>query len=313
MKYLRVTIGIKRDQLEKLTFYLAEAGFSTVEIHDNAEVADILERKTEYDWDVVDESLLALDPAKDPEVVLYLAREEFEDDKDLAVLRRVLHNIDGWKLNKELVDDEDWVENYKKSFTTTLLTDRLVVVPSWEVQAFDPAKEEGRLPIYMDPGMAFGTGDHETTSMCARLMEKWGCEGKDVLDVGTGSGILAIGAAKLGARQVVAVDIDPQAVTVAEVNVENNDCDEIVRVLQGDLLHDVRAVGDVVVANLFAEIVVRLAKSIVDHMKPGACFISTGILKEKEDMVLQALSTQRLKVTDRIEEGGWVALLAERA
>ena len=158
--------------------------------------------------------------------------------------------------------------------------------------------------------MAFGTGDHATTSMCAVLMDEAGCEGKKVLDIGTGSGILAIAADLLGASDILGVDIDPSAVEVAIENAEVNGCGDNVRFIEGDLTKGIDFRADIVVANLMAEMVVMLISSVKEHMLPEGVFISSGILVEKKDMVIEALDKAGFETVKVMKKGEWCAILA---
>lgn len=204
------------------------------------------------------------------------------------------------------IDDQEWMNSYKDHFKTIDLTDHIIVKPSWE----DVPEGNTKQVLELDPGMAFGTGDHETTSMCAVLMDEVGCEGKDVLDVGTGSGILAIAADLLGAKEILGVDIDPIAVEVAIENGKINKCGDNVKFIEGDLTKGIDFKGDIVVANLMAEMVVMLTKAVKNHMKPGAVFISSGILVEKKNLVLDALKEVGLEPIKIIDKGDWSAIAA---
>lgn len=205
-----------------------------------------------------------------------------------------------------MVDDGQWKDSYKEHFKTIDLTDNIIVKPSWE-----PVPENNTKKILeLDPGMAFGTGDHATTSMCAVLMDEAGCEGKKVLDIGTGSGILAIAADLLGASDILGVDIDPSAVEVAIENAEVNGCGDNVRFIEGDLTKGIDFRADIVVANLMAEMVVMLISSVREHMLPEGVFISSGILVEKKDMVIKALDKAGFETVKVMKKGEWCAILA---
>ena len=175
---------------------------------------------------------------------------------------------------------------------------------------FAGARAEDDLIIELDPGMAFGTGTHETTAMCVEMIEKH-YHGGSVLDVGTGSGILAIAAARLGAKQVLGVDIDPMAVQVARENVEKNSLQDIIDIREGDLvagLDDVRC--DFAVANILADVIALLAGPLKNHLAPDALFVCSGILQEREEDVQTVLRKNGYQVFDRMQKGGWVALAA---
>ena len=316
MKYWKITIETKRKDLEGVIGALLNEGFASYEVQDPADVTEVLRKEHDYDYDVADESLLAVDPAGDPKIVLYLADEpegDLKEAEQLRALERAVFAFDDVSFEKELVDDSLWKNSYKEHFKITEMADRLVVVPSWEEAHFEQEKDTtylGKKPIYMDPGTAFGTGDHPTTSMCAAMMAEAGCEGKAVLDVGTGSGILAIGAAALGASPVLGVEIDPEAVAVAQENVEKNGCKDAVEIREGDLLEGVDFRADIVVANLFAEIVVRLVPAIRSHLKDGGVFISTGILEERCPMVETSLAENGFAIREIRKTDEWCCIAA---
>ena len=204
------------------------------------------------------------------------------------------------------VHEQDWAECWKQYYKPFRAGKRLVIKPSWESWA----AEEDDLIIELDPGMAFGTGTHETTAMCVEMIEKH-YHGGSVLDVGTGSGILAIAAARLGAKQVLGVDIDPMAVQVARENVEKNSLQDIIDIREGDLvagLDDVRC--DFAVANILADVIALLAWPLKNHLAPDALFVCSGILQEREEDVQTVLRENGYQVFDRMQKGGWVALAA---
>ena len=181
-----------------------------------------------------------------------------------------------------------------------------MIKPSWE--SWDA--QEGDLVIELDPGMAFGTGTHETTSMCVEMIEKH-YNGGEVLDVGTGSGILAIAAARLGANRVLGVDIDPMAVRVAKENVEKNALSGHIEIREGDLvkgLHDVQC--EFAVANILADVIALLAAPLKSYLTENATFVCSGILREREEEVTALLKMNGYQLFDRMEKGDWVALAA---
>ena len=181
-----------------------------------------------------------------------------------------------------------------------------MIKPSWE--AWD--EQPGDLVIELDPGMAFGTGTHETTAMCVAMIEKH-YHGGEVLDVGTGSGILAIAAARLGAREVLGVDIDPMAVRVAQENVEKNGLSDRVTICEGDLVKGLDNVQcEFAVANILAEVIMLLAAPLKSHLTENATFVCSGILREREDEVTKVLTANGYQLFDRMEKGDWVALAA---
>jgi len=200
------------------------------------------------------------------------------------------------------VKEEDWAENWKQYYKPFRLGDHMVVKPTWE--PWDT--QEGDLIIEIDPGMAFGTGTHETTAMCVGLIEKY-YRGGTLLDVGTGSGILAIAAARLGAKGIVAVDIDPDAVRVAKENVEHNGLSSAIDVREGDLLQGLSQRFDFAVANILAPVICMLAAPLKNHLMPGGRFICSGIIAEAEADVNAALLSAGYVIDEIQHKGDWVA------
>lgn len=201
------------------------------------------------------------------------------------------------------VSEEDWADSWKKYYKPIKTGDRLVIVPVWET--YEPA--EGEITVLMDPGMAFGTGTHETTRLCAAMLEKYTKPGCKVLDVGCGSGILAICASKLGAADCFACDIDPQAVKVARENTELNHTPNVACAVS-DLLKQVEKKSggyDVVVANIVADIIIRLSPDVGEYIAEDGVFIVSGIIEERANEVKDALKTAGYAMLDESYENGW--------
>ena len=210
------------------------------------------------------------------------------------------------QISQAVVHEQDWSECWKQYYKPFRAGEHLVIKPSWENWDAQP----GDLVIELDPGMAFGTGTHETTAMCVAMIEKHYHGGK-VLDVGTGSGILSIAAARLGAKDVLGVDIDPMAVRVAKENVEKNGLSNCIAIREGDLvkgLDNVRC--EFAVANILAEVIAMLAAPLKNHLTENATFVCSGILKEREADVTKVLTENGYRLFDRMEKGDWVALAA---
>ncbi len=211
-------------------------------------------------------------------------------------------------LDVQDVEDKDWAENWKQFYKPFRIGSHLVVKPTWERYAVQP----GDVLIELDPGMAFGTGTHETTHMCMELLEKHLRPGLRVMDVGAGSGILAIAAAKLGADPVLAIDIDPDAVKVAAENVALNGVGDRVRVICGDLVKSQAMPCDVAVANIVADAICLLAGPLTQHLEKGGLLLCSGIIREREPDVLAAAQAAGYKVAERLAMGEWVALCLQR-
>jgi len=188
------------------------------------------------------------------------------------------------------------------------VTDKLVIKPEWE--SYEKASDD-EIILEIDPGMAFGTGTHETTSMCMQFLEKYiATESKDVLDVGCGSGILSIAAKLLGAKNVTGIDIEDVAVTTSYENAKKNHIDDIT-FLEGDLTKNVDIKADIVVANIIADIIIILLNDIKNNMKGDRIFIASGIIMEKEDVVVKALKEHNFEILEIKRASEWVAIASQ--
>ncbi len=272
------------------------------------DTSDIEQMDTIY-GELIDEELLNKDRTHSSVSVF---AESTEEASSMADLLREKLNAAGIECSVEVfgIKEEDWENEWKKYYKPLRISDRLTVVPLWE--SYTPG--EGESIIKMDPGMAFGTGSHETTRLCAMLMDKYMPQGGNVLDVGTGSGILAIAASKLGAGRVSAYDIDPIAVRVAKENAEVNGCTNVV-CAQSDLLRDVEMPYgrfDFVCANIVADIILRMAKDVGAYVKAGGYLAVSGIIDRQADEVREALTAAGFVVKDTLCENDWNALLLEK-
>ena len=204
--------------------------------------------------------------------------------------------------------EEDWASSWKKHYRVLRVGRRLVIKPSW--QEYTP--RPGDVVVELDPGMAFGTGVHPTTRMCLAALEDHLRPGMRVLDLGTGSGILAIAAAKLGASSVLALDVDPVAVRVARDNVLANEVEEIVAVRQGSLA-EAEGRFDFVLANILAKVIVELAEQgLADRLRTGGLLVAAGIIEDQEEEVRGALQAHGMAVVEQRQERDWVMLIAAR-
>lgn len=202
--------------------------------------------------------------------------------------------------------ENDWADNWKQYYKPTKIGERIVIKPIWE----EYEANNNELLISLDPGMAFGTGTHETTRMCAVALEKYVKEDSTVFDIGTGSGILALIASKLNAKHVVGVDLDPVAVESARTNLQYNDVDNI-EILYGDLVEVVEGKADVVVANILAEIVCILVDDTKKVLKEDGVFITSGIIHERRQMVIDKLENEGFEVIEILEDGEWNCIVAK--
>lgn len=291
---------------------LMNAGATGTSIEDRTDVLNA--QKPEGMWDMLDEHILDAMP-EDVLVKAYF-EEGASTPETLAFVRARLSELSHMDLGfdlgsleftRETVHEQDWAENWKRYYKPFRAGERIVVKPSWE--PYEPFPED--LVIEMDPGMAFGTGTHETTYMCLQMLERYVRPGSACIDVGTGTGILAIAAAKLGAQDVLAIDLDEQAVVVAKENIRKNGMEQVVHAQAGDLLKDSVGKADVIVANIIADVICALCGPAKAHIRPGGAFICSGIIREREEDVLRALRQAGYAVDCRIARGEWVCLSAK--
>lgn len=217
------------------------------------------------------------------------------------------------------VSEDDWANNWKQYFKPIRVSSRLTIKPTWE--QYEPESAEERI-IELDPGMAFGTGTHPTTSLCLRTLEGVIREGDEVIDVGTGSGILAIGACQLGASRVLALDLDPVAVSSAMENTRLNRLEGQIQVVESDLLSVLKKESDipvnvqlpvrVVVANILAEIILLFIEDVYEALQPGGYYIASGIYKNKEQAVEEALVAAGFEISQTARDEDWVAFVARK-
>jgi len=202
------------------------------------------------------------------------------------------------------IQEEDWAEAWKAYFKPEK-NGKIVIKPSWE--AYE--SQRGEIVVELDPGMAFGTGSHPTTHLCVQLLQKFELSGRKVLDLGTGSGILAIVAAKLGATEILATDLDPLAVKIARINIERNQLNELIQTKEGNLLSfELETKYDLVVANIIASAIVELIPDLQKVLEPNGVFLASGIIVERQVEVVTVLEVNGFAIEAVVEQDGWVAI-----
>lgn len=309
MKWAEISIQTTHEAADMVANIFHDLGSSGVVIEDPELVNSYL-RSGRWDYsDIPEETNTEVVTVK-----AYLPADD-EFDAKMATFEERVQELVSCGVNKgsgitkcREIQDEDWESSWKEFFHPVKVGERIVIKPSWE----DYAAMDNDLVIELDPGMAFGTGTHHTTAMCCRALEQVVEPGHVVFDVGTGSGILAVAAAKLGASKVQAVDLDSIAVRVAKENVAINKVENVVEVAQGDLLTGVTGQADIVIANIIATIVIQLLVDIPARLKDGGIFIASGIIIERLSEVVAAMAAHNLVVDKVIEEGGWVAIVARK-
>lgn len=311
MKYIEVQVTTTTEASDAIYNMLVEAGAAGVVIEDPNDF--IMLNTDEKSWDYVEQELVET-LGTDVRVKGYFPYEQFNDEKLKQIQSRV-NQLDEFGLDKGKgtvttrdVYDEDWANAWKKYYKPVKAGERIVIKPTWE----EYQAQEGDLVIEMDPGMAFGTGTHETTVMCIKLLEKYVTPDSVVFDVGSGSGILGISAAKLGARHVECVDIDNVACRVAKENAEHNNVVDKLVVKCGNLLDVVNEKADLIVANIIADIIIGFTEDAWKALVPKGIFISSGIIKDRRDEVLKKISSSGFEVLEVMEMGEWCAIAAGR-
>lgn len=311
MKYIEVQVTTTTEASDAIYNILVEAGAAGVVTEDLNDF--IMMNTDEKSWDYVEQELIDT-LGTDVRVKGYFANEEYNEEKLKEIQKRVdeltefgLDKGAGTIATKD-VFDEDWANAWKKFYKPVKAGEKIVIKPTWE----EYNAEANDLIIEMDPGMAFGTGTHETTSMCIKLLEKYVKPQSVVFDVGSGSGILGISAAKLGAKHVECVDIDKTACKVAKENAEHNNVVDKLQVKCGNLLDVVKEKADIIVANIIADIIIGFTEDAWKALNSEGIFISSGIIKDRKDEVLDKISTSGFEVIEILEMGEWCAIVAGR-
>ena len=316
MKWNRFTIKTKTEAEDVIISALADVGVEGVEIQDKQPL-------TETDKEQMFVDIMQEGPADDGIAYLnFYLEEDTETAPVLERVRAVLEEVRGYMdigegtITESQTEDKDWINNWKEYFHQFYVDD-ILIVPSWE-----EVKEEDKdkMILHIDPGTAFGTGMHETTQLVIRQLKKFVTKDTQMLDVGTGSGILGIVALKLGAAHVVGTDLDPCAIPAVADNKEANDIkDETFDMLIGNIIDDKEVqdtVGyekyDIVTANILADVLVPLTPVIVNQMKKGAYYITSGILDVKEEVVVKAVKDAGLQLVEVTHQGEWVSVTARK-
>ena len=310
MHYYEIQIKTSVIAIDAVTNLLYAYGATGVMIN-NPDDEDFINQE-EVRWDYYDPQNLKLDFEGALLVGYY---EDIHPETTASDLKSSLEALSEMGIDVGLSEvsyreifPSQWENEWKKYFKPFRVGGKIVIKPSWET--FDIQEDD--LLIEIDPGNSFGSGTHETTSLCIEMLEKYMTPGETVIDVGTGSGILSIAAGKLGASQVIAVDIDALAVNTARENLNLNGLSSISEVRLGDLLDVVHEKADIVVANIIADVIVKLAHDIETVMKTDALFIGSGIINTKLDWVLTSLESLNFEFVEVVTKGEWSAIVAKK-
>lgn len=308
MKWIEVSIKTTTGAVEAVANVLYDVGVSGVVIEDPHDI--ILTNSEEGAWDYIDESLINLEEGAI--VKGYIPESSDLIDKidlvkrSVAALPQYGLNIGEGEVSTVEVKEEDWSSSWKKYYKPTKIGNKIVIKPSWEAYK----AQEDEIVIEMDPGMAFGTGTHETTMMCVQQLEQYVSQEDVVFDIGSGSGILSIVAAKLGAKKVIGVDFDQVAVNVAQNNVVENKAGNV-EIRHGNLMDLVTEKADIIVANIIADVIILLSKDIKNFLNRDGIFIASGIILEKIEEVKENLIKNGLDIVSVETMGEWAAITSK--
>lgn len=303
MNYREIKLKFKKEYEEKVVIFLSDLGIDNMAIEDPDDLKIFQERQNA--WDLYDDDLIKLEKGH-IRFTIYLDDIADNDEREAKIMAYIKEL--GGEFSKEIIDDSDWKNNWKKFFKILKPNKTIVIVPTWE----EYEKKDGEEIIKLEPGMAFGTGSHETTSLCIKKLEEYMKPGMKVLDIGTGSGILSIAASKLGASEVLGVDIDPMSVYIANENKKLNEVKNA-NFIVGDLLSKVKDKYDIVVSNILAEVIVTMTGDLHKFMNKDGIFISSGILKVKSAMVIDSLEANGFDILNVEDLNEWTSIVAKHA
>ncbi len=318
MKWKKFTLTTTTEAVDLVSSLFDEIGIQGIEIEDNIPLTES-ETKGMF-IDILPE----LPPDEGIAKVSFYLEDLSEEERILKEVWEGLEELSSFvdlgpkSLETSETEDKDWINNWKQYFKPFTVDD-ILIKPTWEEI---PEKDTDKLMIQIDPGTAFGTGQHETTQLCIRQLRKYLTKGSRVLDVGTGSGILGIAALKLGAERVFGTDLDENAITAVGENLEANQIDSrYFQVVKGNIIDEKEIQDqagyecyDVVTANILADVIIMLQKQIPAHLKKGGIFIMSGILNIKEEAVKEAvLASGKLEILETAHQGEWVSFTARKS
>jgi len=316
LEWIKLEIKTTSHGTELVTSLLIDMGIYGTEIIDQSEMVSFFAEGS-CQWDYVDENLIGLTSSTDVSVIFYLGT----DEDSLSLLKRIEEALVVLRQQKELgplslntitVDDNDWLHEWKKHFLPFSIG-RVLIVPEW-----DKSTHTSEIKFTIDPGSAFGTGQHATTKLCIEALQEQLCKDAAVLDIGCGSGILSIISLLLGASHVTACDIDPAAVDITKKNANLNPIPpSSLHVYAGDILTSPELKKtiahhgyDIVIANIVADVIKDLAPLINTYLKPKGLFLASGIISERLDDVISALKGNGLRIIETRELDGWCLVVA---
>lgn len=303
MDWTEITVTVSNEDVEQVSDIANEVVPYGIYIEDYTNLEQDVEEIAHID--LIDEELLAKDRTQ-AKVHMYISCEDNPLEAVSKISEMLKEATIDFQVDSLDCNDEDWLNNWKQYFQPSPVGEKLLIRPTWR-KNFDP---EGRIVINLDPGLAFGTGTHETTRLCLEVLEKIVKEDTTVLDVGCGSGILGIASLLLGAKSAVGVDIDPMAVKTAKENAVLNNVEDKFTAIEGNFTEKVSGKFDIVVANIVADAIIFLSKGVKTFMKKDSTYIMSGIIDTRVDEVIEEVS-KNFEITDKLFLNGWYCLTAK--
>ena len=308
MKWTEVKIKTVSKLEDLISSVLYDVGAAGLAIEDPNDIIEL--EQSETNWDFIDDNLINL---LDDQIIIkaYFPESDILEKTIKSIQNEIKINPmikeKDTQITLTLIDDEDWAESWKEHYKPFKIGPNILIKPSWE----DIEVEEGNIVIELDPGMAFGTGTHETTWMCTEAIEKHMEKGDTLYDIGCGSGILSIVAVKLGAKKVIGVDLDPVSIKTSKENIEINHVADKIDIREGNLLEVIDEKADIIVSNIIAEVIAGMTPDLKGYLKEDGIFICSGIILKKIELVQDALEKNGFEIIEIVKKGEWALIVSK--
>lgn len=309
MNWTEISITANHEVSPIITNILENAGSNGVVIEDSKDLNHDFEDKFGEIYNLKADDY----PEKGVRLKAYFNDIKFTEEFRKQLIEKItaIESLDKelFKFEEQSLQEQDWENEWKNYFHPFRASEKFTIVPSWEQYDKEDTNE---LCIELDPGMAFGTGDHPTTSMCLKAIEQYVSPANSVIDVGTGSGILSIAAHLIGAKRIKALDVDDLAVKVAKENFAKNNCENYIEAMPGNLLHDETEKFDIVIANILAHIIEEMIDDAYNTLNEDGYFITSGIIEEKHEAILEQMERVGFKIISIDHDNSWVCIVGQK-
>lgn len=310
MKWTEVKIKTVSKLEDLISNVLYDVGAAGLAIEDPNDIIEL--EQSETNWDFIDDNLINLG---ENQIIIKayfpesdVLEKTIESIQNEIKINPMIEDKDA-EITLTLIDDEDWAESWKEHYKPFKIGPNILIKPSWE----EIDIEEGNIVIELDPGMAFGTGTHETTWMCTEAIEKHMNKGDTLYDIGCGSGILSIVAVKLGAKKVTGVDLDPVSIKTSKENIEINHVSDKIDIREGNLLEVIDEKADIIVSNIIAEVIAGMTPDLKEYLKDDGIFICSGIILKKIELVQDALEENSFEIIEVVKKGEWALIVSKNS